>query len=499
MEEIGVTRNTNEKLQFIANVVNSLPVKNAAYEKYLKLLHNDYMKYANENDSLAGEAEALIKLQNVSKQLELLTYDATLLNKTIVAVAGSFSSGKSSFMNSFFTTREIKLPTGMDQTTAISSYIMNGEKSIAGYSYKGGRIDIPPSVFSLFSYGKIEEFRFNMKQIIDHIVFRNEFVKTFDNLCFIDTPGFNPGQETETDYDTATSAISTASAVIWCIDSSAGTIKSDELDILSDIFDKNPELKIYIVLNKADIRSEEENLSTMDEVENELNMKGIQFEGITLYSSNSFFTEQSEYENHHKGISLLEFLESSNVENNQKENKLLSLVDEVFNDYIDADNQRINRLEKQISILKTIENSFSKLNDSKDEQISYYKARVDRKRYPAAKEFDDDSQNEDLFNGLAELKKNLKKPVENDKSDIEKARELCRSMKKAVAEVFGHELVKSCPYCGKEIDRDSDFCPECGHNLSGKKCPHCGKEIDRDAVFCPECGEKLYKTKGDQK
>lgn len=95
----------------------------------------------------------------------------------------------------------------------------------------------------------------------------------------------------------------------------------------------------------------------------------------------------------------------------RKEKKLLSLVDEVFNDYIDA-----------------------------DEQISYYKARFDRKHFNAEKEFDDDTQKEeDLFNGLADLKMNLKATMENDKSDIEKAKELCWNMKKAAAEVFGHK------------------------------------------------------------
>ena len=228
----------NEKLQFIAQVINALPETNPAYEKYLKLLNHDYMKYANENDSLAAEAAALVKLQNVAKQLELLTYYESLLNKSIIAIAGSFSSGKSSFMNSFFKTRDIKLPIGVNQTTAISSYVMNGDKNITGYSYKGGRVSIPNSVFKLFSYGKIEEFNFNMKQIINHIVFKTEFVQDFNNLCFIDTPGFNPGQETKTDYDTAISAIATATSVIWCINGESGTMSPDDLEILSEIPEK---------------------------------------------------------------------------------------------------------------------------------------------------------------------------------------------------------------------------------------------------------------------
>lgn len=473
-----------EKLEFIAQVINSNPVKNASYEKYLRLLHEDYMKYANENDSLAGEAAALLKLQNVSKQLELLTYDDALLNKTIVAIAGSFSSGKSSFMNSFFTTRKIKLPTGMDQTTAISSYVMNGDESITGYSYRGGRINIANNVFKLFSYGKVEEFNFNMKQIINHIVFRNQFVKEFSNLCFIDTPGFNPGQETETDYDTATIAIATASSIIWCIDGSAGTIKGDEFDILYDIFSKNKDIGIYIVLNKADLKSYEENLSILDEIENQLNIKCIPFEGITLYTSQRSFINQPEEYNCYRGISLMEFLDNNNTENKQKEETLLKLVDDVFEEYINADKQRIAKLEKQIRTLKILENSFSSINDSKDEQISYYKARVDTKRFQM-KQFDESSQkDEDLFDSLADLKNELKQTVENDKSDIEKANELCTSMKKAVAEVFGHKLSATKKQTEESSCKDSNT-----QKSDVKYCNNCGTKNKQDARFCINCGK----------
>jgi chromosome segregation ATPase len=59
----------NAKLEFIANVINSLPKKNVSYEKYLKLLNEDYINFSNENDAFAAEAAAFLKLQSVSKQL----------------------------------------------------------------------------------------------------------------------------------------------------------------------------------------------------------------------------------------------------------------------------------------------------------------------------------------------------------------------------------------------------------------------------------------------
>lgn len=477
----------NEKLQFIAQVINALPETNPAYEKYLKLLNHDYMKYANENDSLAAEAAALVKLQNVAKQLELLTYYESLLNKSIIAIAGSFSSGKSSFMNSFFKTRDIKLPIGVNQTTAISSYVMNGDKNITGYSYKGGRVSIPNSVFKLFSYGKIEEFNFNMKQIINHIVFKTEFVQDFNNLCFIDTPGFNPGQETKTDYDTAISAIATATSVIWCINGESGTMSPDDLEILSEILKQNESISFYIILNQADKKTIYELLSTRDEIENQLIIKGIPFEGISLYSSDyytrnyDFLNQPEEYAEYVIGKSLPDFLASKNVEDVKREEKLLKNIDEVFDDYINADKYRIKKLENQIRTLRILEDSISSINLSKDDEINYYKARIDTKHFKL-KQFDNSNDKDDaLFDSLADLRNELKQTIEKDKTDIERATELCTSMKKAVSEVFGHKLSAN-KNISEDKFKDSITTPTIRY------CNNCGKENKPEAKFCLCCG-----------
>lgn len=62
-----------------------------------------------------------------------------------------------------------------------------------------------------------------------------------------------------------------------------------------------------------------------------------------------------------------------------------------------------------------------------------------------------------------------------------------------------------CNECGKEIDDNAAFCPECGAKVvnvpqiseSEKKeervCADCGAQIPDDALFCPECGRKIKK------
>ena len=53
----------------------------------------------------------------------------------------------------------------------------------------------------------------------------------------------------------------------------------------------------------------------------------------------------------------------------------------------------------------------------------------------------------------------------------------------------------NCPHCGKEIPKESRFCPKCGSPVSTAKknttCPTCGKELPAGANFCSSCGTKI--------
>ena len=59
---------------------------------------------------------------------------------------------------------------------------------------------------------------------------------------------------------------------------------------------------------------------------------------------------------------------------------------------------------------------------------------------------------------------------------------------------------KTCKNCGKQINGDFKFCPNCGtkveeetskENTSNIFCSSCGKSIKSDFNVCPFCGEKL--------
>ena len=54
----------------------------------------------------------------------------------------------------------------------------------------------------------------------------------------------------------------------------------------------------------------------------------------------------------------------------------------------------------------------------------------------------------------------------------------------------------SCPKCQAQIDPNSRYCPQCGHQIIiENKCPQCGKNLPAKAKFCMFCGGKVEKIK----
>ncbi len=59
-----------------------------------------------------------------------------------------------------------------------------------------------------------------------------------------------------------------------------------------------------------------------------------------------------------------------------------------------------------------------------------------------------------------------------------------------------------CKYCGTELPNGTDFCTNCGKDLSKlNKCFKCGEIIDDDTTFCPHCGveQPIYDEGGSSK
>ncbi len=165
----------------IARILNA-KMENKGLEEYQCILDNEFLEFASGVDSLKEKEIALLELQEIKKELQLVASYPSLFQKNMVAVGGGFSTGKSSFLNNVL---GLKLPIGLDKTTAIPTYCLKGEREVLmGRSQNGGVVELP---YLTFDHKFLDSLGFNIKEIMPSMLLSAPSVP-FEFLCFIDTP-----------------------------------------------------------------------------------------------------------------------------------------------------------------------------------------------------------------------------------------------------------------------------------------------------------------------
>ena len=88
------------KLKLVSMLLSSRS-NNEGVILFKNVLYNDFLEFANNEDTVANEAELFLDLQHIEKELELISAYPDLHVKTLIAVGGGFSAGKSEFISSF--------------------------------------------------------------------------------------------------------------------------------------------------------------------------------------------------------------------------------------------------------------------------------------------------------------------------------------------------------------------------------------------------------------
>lgn len=393
------SKDLEEKFELINLMLSAESSSHVKLKKYDDVFKEKFEKFANKDSSLAEEVEVVGEFQNLRKELEKIVNFSFLYTKNIIAVGGGFSSGKSQFLNTFFKTDEIKLPVGIQPVTAIPTYISNSDtKTINAFSIKGGVVKLNEKMYKNMSHDYMANFKFNLKEIIPFLVLTTNIRDgKLNNICFIDTPGYNPATKSE-DRNSAIEGLKYANTIIWIIPISAGTIPNSDLKFLT--LDELQDKKIYIILSKCDEKPLSEIERIIDTVEEILDENMIQVEGISAYSS----MQLKEYA--FKQLSLEEFLSNQNNEKKNYEvikDKINSLLDKYENSLSneisqtknikdelnkiglellrqvvieDEDNEKILSFQKRLSILKSLyltdqfENLKQELQDARKTMIS---------------------------------------------------------------------------------------------------------------------------------
>ncbi|WQT53008.1 dynamin-like GTPase family protein [Helicobacter pylori] len=356
------TEGLKERYDLIARILNA-KTSNEGLEEYQSILANEFLEFASGVDSLKEKEIALLMLQEIKKELQLVASYPSLFQKTIVAVGGGFSAGKSTFLNNLLGLK-LKLPEDMNPTTAIPTYCLKGKKEVLmGFSQNGGMVELPHLAFD---HQFLKSLGFNLKEIMPFMLLSAPSVP-FEFLCFIDTPGYNPGNQGYTggDKEASKESLKHAKHILWLVSCERGGIESDDLEFLKDLYEEGKQ--VFIVLSRADRRTKSQLEEVAIKIRETLKDNGIEFKGICAYSATRYqeikeFSEKSKVFN-----SLEKFLMKLN-QRSEKQNEILGYLYEVHRMYekaIKQDASRFKRYQKALHSVKLdlMQKGFDDFND----------------------------------------------------------------------------------------------------------------------------------------
>ncbi|GAA7021677.1 acyl carrier protein [Helicobacter pylori] len=393
-----------KRYDLIARILNA-KMKNEGLEEYQSVLDNEFLEFASGVDSLKEKEIALLALQEIKKELQLVASYPSLFQKNMVAVGGGFSAGKSTFLNKLLDLK-LKLPEDINPTTAIPTYCLKGEREVLmGRSQNGGVVELP---YLTFDHKFLESLGFNLKEIMPFMLLSVTSVP-FEFLCFIDTPGFNSAKQGYTDGDEQASkeSLKHAEHILWLISCERGGIEKSDLDYLQELYEEGKQ--VFIVLSRADSRTKRQLEEIAIKIKETLEDRGIEFLGIGAYSATRYQEIKEFSEKSHVFNSLEEFLMKLN-KRSEKHNEILSVLYDVCLAYEKAIEQDANRFKRY--------------------QSSLHSVRLDLLQ----KGFDDFSDK--IFGRIETLKREFSQKERAKQESLERLEEVMDLFKKSIDKVF---------------------------------------------------------------
>lgn len=394
-----------ERYDLIARILNA-KMENKGLAEYQQILDNEFLEFASGVDSLKEKEIALLALQEIEKELQSVASYPSLFQKSMVAVGGGFNAGKSSFLNHLLSLN-LKLPENSTPTTAIPTYCLKGEREVLmGFSQNGGMVELPD--FS-FDHKTLNAFGFDLKSIMPFMILSSPTM-LFKHLCFIDTPGYNPSNQGYTGGDGQASEeyLANAKYILWVIDCQHGTIQSDDLDYLQELYEKYGK-KIFIVLSKADSRTKRQLEEIATNIREILEDKGVEFCGIGAYSSKNYEKCKEINENSSIFTPLEGFLRSLD-KRSEKQNEILSVLYDVHLAYEKAIQQDADKFKRYQDALHSIKLDLMQ------------------------KGFDDFS--DASFNKIESLKKEFSEQERSKRENLAQLNQVINLFKKSIDKVF---------------------------------------------------------------
>ncbi len=393
-----------ERYDLIARILNA-KMENEGLEEYQSVLDNEFLEFASGVDSLKEKEIALLTLQEIKKELQLVASYPSLFHKNMVAVGGGFSTGKSTFLNNLLGLK-LKLPNDINPTTAIPTYCLKGKKEVLmGFSQNGGMVELP---YLTFDHQFLESLGFNLKEIMPLMLLSAPSVP-FEFLCFIDTPGFNSANQGYTGGDEQASkeSLKHAKHILWLISCERGGLETGDLDDLQELYEEGKQ--VFIVLSRADLRTKSALEEIAIKIKETLEDRGVEICGIGAYSITRYQEIKEFSEKSPVFDSLEKFLTKLNKKS-EKQNEILSVLYEVHLAYekaIEQDADQFKRYQKELHSLELdlMQKGFDDFSDAS-------------------------------FNKIESLKKEFSEQEQSKRKNLEKLNQVINLFKKSVDKVF---------------------------------------------------------------
>ncbi len=419
------TEGLKERYDLIARILNA-KTNNEGLEEYQSVLDNEFLEFASGVDSLKEKEIALLMLQEIKKELQLVAIYPSLFQKTIVAVGGGFSVGKSTFLNNLLGLK-LKLPEHIDPTTAIPTYCLKGKKEVLmGFSQNGGMVELPHLTFN---HQFLKSLGFNLKEIMPFMLLSAPSVP-FEFLCFIDTPGYNPGNQGYTggDKEASKESLKHTKHILWLVSCERGELHKDDLEYLQELYEEEGK-QVFIVLSRADSRTKRQLEEIAIKIKETLEDNGIEFLGIGAYSATRYQEIKEFSEKSPVFDSLEEFLMKLN-QRSEKQNEILGYLYEVHSMYEKAIKQDASRFKRYQSELHSVKLDLMQ------------------------KGFDD--FNDATFNKIHSLKKEFSEKEEPKRENLAQLNEVINSFKESIDKVFDRASAFTFEKYKEENDDEED-------------------------------------------
>lgn len=259
-----------------------------------------------------------------------------------------------------------------------------------------------------FDHKTLNAFDFDLKSIMPFMILSTPL--PFKHLCFIDTPGYNPSNQGYTGGDRKASEeyLANAKSILWVIDCQHGTIQSDDLDYLQELYEEHGK-QVFIVLNKADLKITSELERIAVQTKETLEDNGIEFLGIGVYSATRYQEIKEFSEKSPVFDSLEKFLTKLN-KRSEKQNEILSVLYKVHLAYekaIQQDADQFKRYQKALHSIKLdlMQKGFDDFNDAS-------------------------------FNKIESLKKEFSEQERSKRENLEQLNQVINLFKKSIDKVF---------------------------------------------------------------